>query len=271
MNLRTPSKSKAIKPVVPVLDEDEVAIEEADGARMGLFEHLDELRKRVTRAALALVVGVIIAAPLTGPALEILNSPYGRPFQAIGPTDSVVNFFRVALTIGAIIAIPIITYQVLMFIFPGLTRKEKRHVLTALPAITLLFLIGAGFAWFVLVPPALGFLEGFQPTIFRPDWTADLYLGFVTALVFWMGVSFQTPLVFFVLSLIGMVRAGVLLRQWRIAVVGAAIAAALITPTIDPVNMSLVMGPLLVLYALSILLVAIGQRFSRAGEKVEVA
>jgi sec-independent protein translocase protein TatC len=233
---------------------------------MGLFEHLDELRRRVTRALIALVLGVIVAIPLTTPALEVLNSPYGRPFQTIGPTDSVVNFFRVALTIGAIFAIPVITYQVLMFIFPGLTRKEKRVVLLALPAITLLFVIGAAFAWFVLVPPALGFLEGFQPTIFRPDWTADLYLSFVTALVFWMGVAFQTPLIFFVLALIGFVTAGGLVRQWRVAVVGASVAAALITPTIDPVNMSLVMIPLLVLYALSIILVAIGRRFSRVDE-----
>jgi sec-independent protein translocase protein TatC len=241
---------------------------EGDGneLRMGLFEHLDELRKRVTRAMIALVIGVVIAVPLTTPALELLNRPYGRPFQAIGPTDSVVNFFRVALTIGAIIAIPVITYQVLMFIIPGLTRKEKRAVFLALPATTLLFLIGAGFAWFLLVPPALGFLEGFQPTIFRPDWTADLYLSFVTALIFWMGVAFQTPLIFFVLALLGFVTAGGLLHQWRVAVVGAAVAAALITPTIDPVNMSLVMGPLLVLYLLSIILVFIGRRFSRVDE-----
>lgn len=249
----------AKKPAVPPPDDGEEL-------RMGLFEHLDELRRRVTRALIALVLGVIVAIPLTTPALEVLNSPYGRPFQTIGPTDSVVNFFRVALTIGAIFAIPVITYQVLMFIFPGLTRKEKRVVLLALPAITLLFVIGAAFAWFVLVPPALGFLEGFQPTIFRPDWTADLYLSFVTALVFWMGVAFQTPLIFFVLALIGFVTAGGLVRQWRVAVVGASVAAALITPTIDPVNMSLVMIPLLVLYALSIILVAIGRRFSRVDE-----
>jgi sec-independent protein translocase protein TatC len=258
----SPPKGKMIKPSPRKLPKPPPE-DDGNELRMGLFEHLDELRKRITRAMLALVLGVIVAIPLTTPALEILNSPYGRPFQTIGPTDSVVNFFRVSLTIGAIFAIPVITYQVLMFILPGLTRKEKRSLLLALPAITILFVIGAAFAWFLLVPPALGFLEGFQPTIFRPDWTADLYLGFVTALVFWMGVAFQTPLIFFVLAILGLVTAGSLRRQWRIAIVGAAIAAALITPTIDPVNMSLVMGPLLILYVISILLVAIGRRFSR--------
>ena len=248
------------RPVEPPEPDD---LPEEEGGRMGLFEHLDELRRRLFRAVIALVIGTIVAIPLTTPILQELQAPYGRQFTALGPTDSVVAYFRVALMTGAILSIPITTYQVLMFILPGLTRKEKRYLLTALPAITGLFLIGAVFAWFALIPPALGFLEGFAPTIFKPEWTADLYLSFVTALIFLLLVAFQTPLIFFVLALLGMVTAGALLRQWRIAVVGAAIAAALITPTIDPVNMSLVMGPLLVLYALSILLVAIGRRFSR--------
>ncbi len=160
-------------------------------------------------------------------------------------------------------AIPITTYQVIMFMLPGLKPKEKLVIRLSLPPVTVLFLIGASFAWFVLLPPALGFLEGFQETIFEPEWTADQYLGFVTALIFWMGVAFETPLVFFVLAILGFVTAGALARNWRLAVVGAAIAAAFITPTIDPVNMFLVMGPLMALYLLSIALVVIGRRIAR--------
>ncbi len=173
-----------------------------------------------------------------------------------------IIYFRVALMLGGVLAIPIITYQALMFIFPGLTRREKRYVLFSLPPVTMLFLVGVVFSWFVLMPPALGFLEGFQQQQFRTEWTADGYIGFVTALVFWMGVAFETPLVFFVLSLLGLVTARLLISNWRIAFIGAAIAAALITPTIDPVNMFLVMGPLLALYALSIVLVFIGRRIT---------
>jgi sec-independent protein translocase protein TatC len=243
-------------------------IEDGDESpRMTLWDHLDELRKRVTWAAIALLIGTIIGVAVAAPVLLELQRPYGREFQVIGPTDSVVAYFRVSLLVGGILSIPMITYQLLMFVLPGLTRKEKRYVLTALPAITLLFVVGAAFAWFVLVPPAMGFLENFQATIFEPDWTAEAYLGFVTALIFWMGVAFQTPLIFFVLSLLGFVSARGLLAQWRIAIVGAAIAAALITPTIDPVNMALVMGPLLVLYAFSIVLVAIGRRLSGVSER----
>lgn len=234
--------------------------------RMSLLEHLDELRQRLFKAALALVVGTAIGAIFSSNVLEFLKRPYGaQPFAAIHPTDSVVSFFRVALLIGGIIAIPTITYQLLMFILPGLTRKERRIVLTALPGITLLFLIGVIFTWLLLIPPAINFFATFQPDLFENYWTADSYLGFVTALLFWMGVAFETPLVFFVVSLLGMVTPRTLINNWRIAIVGAAVAAALITPTIDPVNMFLVMGPLLTLYLLSILLVSIGKRINRAG------
>lgn len=261
----SPKRPLTKPPVQPAEIE---PISDGDQIRMSLFDHLDELRKRLFRAVIALVIGTAIGVPLAANVLIELQKPYGREFTALGPTDSVIAYFRVALLVGAIISIPLTTYQILMFIVPGLTGKEKRYLLTTLPAITLLFLIGASFSWFVLVPPALGFLEGFQPTIFKPEWTADLYLSFVTALIFWMGVAFQTPLIFFILSLMGLVTAGVLVKQWRIAIVGAAVASALITPTIDPVNMMLVMGPLLTLYGLSIILVAIGQRFSRKREEV---
>jgi sec-independent protein translocase protein TatC len=238
--------------------------EDGQGAQMTILEHLDELRERLTKAVLALVAGTLVGLVFAGDVIEYLLIPNaGEPVNVLGPTGSVVNYFRVSLLVGAILAIPVMTYQILMFVLPGLTRKEKRILLLSLPAITLLFLIGVAFAWFVLTPPALSFLKGFQPHIFRPEWVADEYLGFVTALLFWMGVAFETPLVFFVLALLGIVSPAGLLNNWRVAIVGAAVAAAFITPTVDPVNMMLVMGPLLALYALSIVLVVIGRRISK--------
>jgi sec-independent protein translocase protein TatC len=241
-----------------------VEIDDGEGARMGFWDHLEELRQRLFKAVLALVLGTAIGIALATPVLEYLLKPYGRPLTSLGPTGGVVAYFRVALLVGAMIAIPVITYQLLAFILPGLTTREKRFLILSIPPITFLFLVGVAFAWFVLIPPALGFLEGFQPTLFKPEWTADLYLGFITSLLFWMGVAFETPLVFFVLSILGMVTARPLLKNWRIAVVGAAAAAAVITPTVDPVNMFLVMGPLLVLYLFSIILVVVGTRMNRA-------
>lgn len=227
---------------------------------MGLLDHLNELRQRLTKAFLTLVVGVVIGLVFASPVLEYLKSPYGQQFTVLGPTGGVVAYFRVSLLIGDILAIPVITYQLLMFVLPGLLPNEKRIVMMALPAIVGLFIVGVLFAWFILIPPALDFLENFESEIFRAEWTADQYLGFVTALIFWMGVAFEIPLVFFVVGTLGLIGPGALASQWRIAIVGASVAAALITPTVDPVNMMLVMGPLIALYVLSIGLVAVGNR-----------
>lgn len=265
-------RKKAVQP-----PNDDLALMEDDdgqGGRMSFFAHLNELRIRVTRAFLAVVVGTLIAFFLADKALMILQQPYCQLVESqeecqlvvLGPTGTIVVYFRVSLMLGAIFAMPLMTYQVMMFILPALKRSEKRLVLLSIPAITILFLIGVAFAWFLLMPPALGFLEGFQPTIFRPEWTGDLYLSFVTALVFWMGVAFETPLVIFVFSILGMATPGALARNWRIAIVLSSIAAAFITPTIDPVNMMLVMGPLMSLYAISIVLSYFGVRINRAGQ-----
>jgi len=243
--------------------------EEGHELRMGFFEHLDELRRRLTRAFLALALGTVAGFFFADRVLVLLQEPYCRipainncELVILDPTGNILIYIKVALMIGGILSIPLVTYQLLMFILPGLTRREKRYVLLSIPATTLLFVIGVVFAWRVLMPPALGFLNEFQAQIFEPEWTADGYISFVTSLLFWMGVSFQTPLVFFIISLLGLVRASTLVRQWRIAVVGASIAAALITPTIDPVNMFLVMAPLLGLYGLSVVLVYFGRKLS---------
>lgn len=227
---------------------------------MGLLDHLNELRGRLVKAFLALAVGTVIGMLIGSPVLAYLQTPYGREFTVLGPTGGVVAYFRVALLIGGIFAIPVITYQILMFIVPGLTGREKRMLFMSLPAIVGLFLVGVLFAWFVLIPPALTFLEGFESEIFRSEWTADQYLGFVTALIFWMGVAFEIPLIFFVLGWLGIVSPQNLLNSWRFAIVGSAIAAAIITPTVDPVNMMLVMGPLNALYLASVFLVGVGNR-----------
>jgi len=118
-----------------------------DQTQLTLLDHLNELRSRLIRSMIALTVGVLLAAVFTGELLSYLIRPYGTELQVLGPTESVVMYFRVALLAGAIFAIPYITYQLFMFIAPGLKRREKRWVLLALPATTGLFLTGVAFAW----------------------------------------------------------------------------------------------------------------------------
>lgn len=247
------------------------SLEDGHELRMAFLEHLGELRDRGIKAFVALFLGTIVGFAFAAPGLDFLRTPYCElveagascQFQLLDPTGGIMIYFRVALLIGGILAIPMITYQVMAFIIPGLTKKERRLVFMSIPAISLLFLIGVVFSWLVLIPPALTFLNGFLPDLFRPDWTADGYLSFTTSLIFWMGVAFETPLVFFVLSILGIVTPDALIKNWRIAIVGASIAAAFITPTIDPVNMFLVMGPLLTLYVISIGLTFIGVRINQ--------
>ena len=256
------------KPEEPRENEEEVTVIEGEGPVMSFLDHLNELRKHLMRAGLALIVTTSLSLLFTGQILEYLLVPYGADerLQILGPTESVVVYFRVALMCGAILAMPIITWQLFAFIMPGLTRKERRWVLLSLPGITVFFLIGVGFAWFIMTPAALKFLSEFQSEVFRVEWTADAYIAFVTSLLFWIGVSFETPLILSVLARLGFVSPRALIKNWRIAVVAVSILAALITPTIDPFNMMLVMGPLLVLYALSIVLTTFAYRRSGMGQ-----
>ena len=249
-------------------EADEVTSIEGEGPVMGFLEHLGELRTRLIRSALALTITTTLSTVFTGQVLQYLLTPYGmnEKLQILGPTESVVVYFREALLCGAIIAIPYITWQLFGFILPGLKRQEKRWVLLALPGTIFFFLLGVAFAWFIMTPAALNFLADFQSDVFTVEWTADAYIAFVTALLFWIGVAFETPLIFFVLARLGLVGPRALIHNWRIAVVATAVLAAVITPTIDPFNMALVMGPLLALYVLSILLAAFAYRRSAAGQ-----
>ena len=221
---------------------------------MPLIQHLVELRDRLIKSIIALVITTAFSAIFTPQLLQLLIKPYGNLLQTIDPTENVSIYFKVALTAGAVLAMPVLIYQLWSFIVPGLEAKEKRYVRLLLPGATFLFLIGVAFAWGIMLPAAIGFLSGFEPEIFRSDWRADAYIPFVTSLLFWIGVSFETPLIVFFLAKLKIVTARRLLRGWRFAIVLIAIAAAVITPTVDPFNMILVMAPLIMLYFLSILL-----------------
>jgi len=199
-------------------------------------------------------ITTVISAIFTPQILKFLISPYGEKLQVLGPTEGIAVYFRVALTSGLVLAMPVLIYQFLMFILPGLEEKEKRYVYWGVPAATGLFLIGVAFAWFILAPSAIGFLSSFMPDVFSQEWQSKKYIPFVTSIVFWIGLSFETPLIIFIMAKLDLVTPQFLLKQWRFAFVIIAIAAAMITPTVDPFNMALVMLPLIVLYSISILL-----------------
>ncbi|MBN1991621.1 MAG: twin-arginine translocase subunit TatC [Anaerolineae bacterium] len=222
--------------------------------QMSLLGHFEELRDRLVRSFIVVLAATFIVAIFTDQIFEILMAPYGDKLLVLKPTESIAVYFRVALTGGLVVAMPYLIYQVLMFILPGLEENEKQYIMWGVPAATLLFLIGVAFAWFLMLPTAIGFLKSWQTDIFVQQWQSKEYIPFVTSLTFWIGVSFETPLIIFIMAKVGLVTPKFLMQQWRFAIVIVAIIAAMITPTIDPFNMALVMAPLLGLYGFSILL-----------------
>jgi sec-independent protein translocase protein TatC len=170
--------------------------------------------------------------------------------QAIQPTEEIGVFMRVAFLSGIAIMLPYIAFEIWLFAAPGLTSREKKNTLFGIPLATILFLCGVAFTFYVLLPSALPFLGNF--TAITQNWRAGDYFGFVTGLMIWIGLFFEFPLVIYILTSIGLVKPAVLAKQWRIAIVIISIIAAAVTPTVDPVNMGLVMIPMSLLYFISI-------------------
>jgi sec-independent protein translocase protein TatC len=237
------------------MESQATTMEPMNDGSMSLMEHLKELRTRLIWIVGGLLVGTVASMAFVEPILQFIIEPLTREGvipQALGPTDTIGIFFKISFTVGASIAMPVIIYQIIAFVSPGLYPNERRALLLTLPGIMVLFLLGAAFAFYLLMPAAVNFLQNFLGTVIRQDWTIDKYIGFVTRIVFWMGVAFETPLVVAFLARAGIITGQKLLGFWRHSIVIAAIVAAAITPTVDPVNMTIVMGPLIVLYFVSV-------------------
>lgn len=227
-------------------------LEPFDDSRMSLMEHLVELRTRMVWIIVGLTIGTIVGMFLAEWVLTFISLRMGVQLQAIDPFENISSFFRVSFTVGSALAMPVIVYQLIAFVTPGLYPHEKRTLLLLLPGIFLLFLLGAAFALFVMLPVATSFLQNFMGNVIDPNWTARQYINFVTRIVFWIGVFFETPLVIAFLARSGFVNGPQLLGWWRQAVVISSIVAAIVTPTIDPVNMAVAMVPLVILYFLGV-------------------
>ena len=221
-------------------------------AIQSLWEHIEIFRMHLLRSVLMLAVTVIATFWFAQDVMAFLANPVGglQNLQAIQVTEEIGVFMRVSMSVGIALAFPYIAFEVWLFAAPGLKPREKKMGLAGIPFATLLFLTGMAFTFFILLPAALPFLGGF--TEITQFWTAREYFTFITGLMFWIGIFFEFPLVIYVLSSIGLVKPQILVQQWRLAIVIIAILAAAITPTVDPVNMSLVMLPMILLYFISI-------------------
>lgn len=231
--------------------------EEQEGKAATILEHLTELRYRVMVSAGALLVGVVVCLwPLTGWFIDFLAEP-GRDrvenFQLIftEPLEYWTSYFKVSLLLGITVAMPVIVYQLLAFVGPGLTKPERRWLYPIVVGASLSFVGGAAFAYYIELPPALNFLLE-RPSSFggevEPFIKIQSYIDFVTRLILATGLVFELPLVVMGLAKVGVVTSRKLLGWWRYALILAFVVAAIVTPSIDPITQSLVAGPIIVLY-----------------------
>lgn len=244
----------------PILDTIQKATDEPKDFLDSLLEHLNALRKHLFRAVAAIIITSIVSFIFITDIMEWLSQPIGgiEELQAIEVTESIGVVMRITFLSGFVIALPYICFEILRFVAPGISRKARLIGLLGIPFVGAFFAAGILFAYKFMLDPALDILLNFMEiqTIPRPN----SYFRFVTSLMFWIGIAFEFPLVSYVLSSMGIITSGTLRDHWRLAFILLSILAAMITPTIDPINMMIVLLPLWSLYGLSIVMASIGHR-----------
>ena len=230
--------------------------------RLTVLGHLGELRSRLIKSVIAIAIASIVCFILRDYIIHILKLPAGADInlQFIEMTEMMGTYMRVSLFGGIALAMPYLAYHGVMFVSPALTRKEKKYVYMILPWIALMFIAGVVFGYFILVPPATKFLLTFGSNVATPQIRVGNYISIITRLLLAIGIIFELPVVTTFLARIGVLKPKWLSDKRKIAIIFAFIIAAIITPTFDPINQTLVAAPLIVLYELSIWLAKLVQR-----------
>ena len=225
---------------------------------MPIMGHFAEMRKRFFRGAGAVVVATLISFIFFDQIMLFLTAPApDLNLQTVTIMEPLTIFFKVCLTAGFIIAFPYLLYQLFAYLAPALTVKEKRYVFTSVPFIGGLFLGGVAFAYYVAMPPAFNFFATFGSSWVDIQPTISSYINVVTRLMIGVGLSFELPLLIMVLARIGIVSPQWLAGKRKVWLVLAFVLGALITPTFDPINQTIIAVPLIILYELSIFLAKI--------------
>jgi sec-independent protein translocase protein TatC len=239
-----PSNSMLDRAAAPTPD-DELPGE----VEMSLFDHLEELRQRIFYALMATIVGVIICFIFVNPIVQWLEVPaQGVKMMQLAPGEYFFVSLKVAGYSGILISSPFILYQIVQFVLPGLTRKERRLIAPIVIGSTFLFAAGLVFAYFLLIPAALNFFINYGEGVVEQSWAIERYFEFVLLLLFSTGLAFQIPVIQLLLGLLGIVSSKQMLSGWRYVILGAAVLGAVLTPSTDPVTQSLLGGAVLGLY-----------------------
>jgi sec-independent protein translocase protein TatC len=222
---------------------------------MTLMEHLDELRKRIVNSAIFLALGFVVAYIFHERLYGIVQAPLDNLHIKLNythPMDPLNLYLQVALIGGAILSSPFILYQVWLFIAPGLYQKERRFVIPFMAATVGLFLAGASFGYFWVLPGALKILIVGFGSKFNSIITIEEYTGFFLSVILGLGISFEMPILIFFLAIFGIVSPRFLWKNIRYAILAVFLVAAIITPSPDPWTMCIYAIPMLGLYMIGI-------------------
>tara|TARA_B100000212_G_scaffold338002_1_gene313814 strand:+ start:332 stop:1093 length:762 start_codon:yes stop_codon:yes gene_type:complete len=220
-----------------------------EDASMSFSEHLEELRSRILNSIYSILICIFVSLLVIKPLIKFLEIPAKNIRLAqLAPGEFLFVAIKVAGYSGLIVALPYILYQLILFISPGLTTKEKSLLLPAFIGSGFLFLTGLIFSWWVLVPAAISFFIKFGADIVEPLWSIEKYFDFILLLMASTALAFQLPVLQFLLGSLGIISTEKMISNWRIVVLTSSILSAIITPSTDPLTMSLLSLSIVLLY-----------------------
>ncbi|GMJ09717.1 ALBINO AND PALE GREEN 2, TWIN-ARGININE TRANSLOCATION C, unfertilized embryo sac 3 [Hibiscus trionum] len=222
-----------------------------DDKEMTIFDHLEELRQRIFVSVLAVGAAILGCFAFSKELIIFLEAPVktqGVRFLQLAPGEFFFTTLKVSGYCGLLLGSPVILYELIAFVLPGLTRAERRFLGPIVLGSSVLFYAGLAFSYSVLTPAALNFFVTYAEGVVESLWSIDQYFEFVLVLMFSTGLSFQVPVIQFLLGQLGLVSGDQMLSIWRYVVVGAVVAAAVLTPSTDPLTQMLLATPLLGLY-----------------------
>lgn len=229
---------------------------------LSLTQHLGEFRDRLMVASIAVIITTAISFAFTTDIIKLLILPAGEGLRlaSFSPTENFTTYMRVALFTGIALAMPVLLYEIYAYIDPALHAHERRFAITLGPFILLLFAAGMSFCYFLVLPSALKFLLGFASDVFDNQLRASEYIGFVTTFILGMGIVFEMPVLIYALIRVGAVSRSWLAKQRRYFFLISFVVAAVVTPTPDPFNQSIVAIPIYLLFELGLFLGRFGGR-----------
>jgi sec-independent protein translocase protein TatC len=232
-------------PAPPDIDLDELP----DEVEMSIFDHLEELRQRIFYCLLATGLAIAACFIFVRPLVRLLQEPAGDvKFLQLAPGEFFFVSFKVAGYSGLVLASPFILYQIIQFVLPGLTRRERRLLGPVVLGSSALFFLGLAFAYYALIPVTLQFFVNYGADVVEQLWSIERYFELVLSLMFLVGLTFQIPIIQMILGYLGIISAQQMLKGWRSVVLGAVILGAIVTPSTDPLTQSVLAGAVLGLY-----------------------